>query len=254
MIRLMRAEWKKIWLPKLSRLLLLFIPIASALVGLLFALTTQVTQERTLSELSAMSIIEVNMLGVDVATILLLLFAAMHIGREFQGKTIQTYLAATPARHQYFTAKALLYTFVALAISILVALITFMDGRLLISAVHKQMPPLAEVLRFAAGCIVMPPFYVLLTVCAAFSARNTAGGIILPLFVIFLPTLTEFFPSTLQQMVVPALPASAIHTLSGIAQKGSIEYTGVVAASIVLISWVALSCASAVWKLSEKDI
>jgi ABC-type transport system involved in multi-copper enzyme maturation permease subunit len=201
-----------------------------------------------------MSIIQVNMLGVDVATILLLLFVAIQIGREFQSKTIQLYLVVTPARSRYFIAKALAFCFVSLAVGVIVALVTLFNGQLLVSAVHKQMPASSAVWQFAAGCIVMPPFYVLLTVCAAFSARNTATGIVMPLIVLFLPAIAKLFPKMLQNMVIPALPASAIHTLSGVAQKGSIEYTGILAAFVILGFWVLLSAALSIWKFRKKDI
>ena len=254
MMKSISAEWKKMWFPKSSRLYLILATISSILTGLLFALTTQVTQDRSLFELEPMSIIEVNMLGVDVVTILLLLFVAIQIGREFQGKTIQSYLAATPARSRYFIAKALMFCLVSLVVGIIVALVTHFNGQLLVSAVHKQMPALSEVWQFAAGSIVMPPFYVLLTVCATFYARNTATGIVMPLIVLFLPAIAELFPKMLQNMVIPVLPASAIHTLSGMAQKGSIEYTGILTAFVTLGFWVLLSAASAIWRFCKKDI
>ncbi|MGF7141674.1 hypothetical protein HNQ56_000084 [Anaerotaenia torta] len=56
-----------------------------------------------------MSVIEINMLGVDVAAILLILFSAVQVGREFQGKMIQTYLMAVPDRTRYFGAKLMMF-------------------------------------------------------------------------------------------------------------------------------------------------
>ncbi len=50
------------------------------------------------------------------------------------------------------------------------------------------------------------------------------------------------------------LPASAMHTLSGMAQVGSMEYIGAPAAFAVLISWGALASALAVWYFRHKDI
>ena len=76
----------------------------------------------------------------------------------------------------------------------------------------------------------------------------------MPLLVLFLPAIAELFPRMLRDMVIPALPASAIHTLSGMAQKGSMEYTGIVAAFVILGFWVLLSAASAIWKFRKKDI
>lgn len=254
LIHLIRAEWGKIWFPKSSRLYLLTAVVFSVLTGLVFAFTTQITQNKALSELKPMSVIEVNMLGVDVSTILLVLFTAVQIGREFQGKTIQTYLTATPARSRYFFAKALTFCLLSLVIGTIVALITLFNGQLILSATHRQVVSTSEVWQFAAGCIAMLPFYVLLTVCATFSSRNTATGIVAPCIVMFLPAIAELFPKALENTFIPTLPASAIHTLSGVAQKGSIEYTGILAAFMILVSWVLLSSALAIWNFRKKDI
>lgn len=254
MIQAIRAEWRKVWFPKSSRLYLPIAVISSILTGLVFSFTTQITQNRALSELKPMEVISANMLGVDVSTILLMLFVAVQIGKEFQGKTIQTYLTATPARSRYFAAKALTFCLLSLAVGIIVALVTLFNGQLILSATHRQAVSASEVWQFAAGCIAMPPFYVLLTVCATFSSRNTATGIVAPFVVMFLPAIAELFPKTLQNTFIPTLPASAIHTLSGMAQKGSIEYTGILAAFIILVLWVLLSSALAIWNFRKKDI
>lgn len=185
-MKMIAAEWEKIWFVKSSRLYIVFATIASILIGAVFPLTIQVTQGRPLSEFEPMQIISANMLGVDVATVFLLFFIAAQIGREFQEKTIQSYLSVSPARVRYFFSKVVLYFLLALAIGIVVALVTQMSGRLFVTSVHKQVPSSDELWRFTIGCIAMPIFYALLTVCAAFSARTTAMGIIVPVFVLFL--------------------------------------------------------------------
>lgn len=60
------AEMKKIRFSRFSRLYLIMTIALSVLVGLLFSLTTNVTQSRALEELKPMEVITVNMLGVDV--------------------------------------------------------------------------------------------------------------------------------------------------------------------------------------------
>lgn len=79
----------------------------------------------------------------------------------------------------------------------------------------------------------MPIFYVLLAVGATFVSRGTAAGIVTPRAVMFLPAILELFPKTVQEVCVPVLPTSAIHTLSGMAQAGSMEYTGVLVAFVI---------------------
>ena len=125
-MKMISAEWKKIWFIKSYRIYLILATIASILIGVAFSLTTRITQGRPLSEFEPMQIISINMLGVDIVTIFLLLFIAVQIGREFQEKTIQSYLSASPARTRYFFAKATIYFLIALVIGTVVALATQM--------------------------------------------------------------------------------------------------------------------------------
>lgn len=253
-MRMIAAEWQKIWFVQSSRNYLMLATAVSILMGAVFSLTIRVTQGRALSEFEPMQIMSVNMLGVDIASVLLMFFIATQIGREFQENTVQPYLAAAPARARYFFARAALYFLISLGIGSVVALATQLSGRLFISVVGKQMPPPAEVWQYTVGCVAMPIFYSLLTVCATFSARKTAGGIVAPMFVLFLPELAKFFPEMLQATTIPALPASAIHALSGAAERGSMEDIGVAAALLVLGSWLVLSGLTALWKFRKNDI
>ena len=69
-----------------------------------------------------------------------------------------------------------------------------------------------------------------------------------------LPAIAELFPRAVQEALVPVLPASAIHTLSGMAQAGSMEYAGAPAAFAVLVAWGALASALAVWCFRQGHI
>ena len=253
-MKMICADWKKIWFIKSSRHYLIFATIASMLIGAAFPLTIHITQGRPLSEFESMQIISANMLGVDVVTVFLLFFIAVHIGREFQEKTIQSYLSASPARGSYFLSKMAIFFLLSLTIGVIVAFSTQMSGRFFVTTAHKQIPSSEELWRFTFGCILMPIFYALLTVCATFSARNTAMGIIAPVFVLFLPALAKLFPEMLQSTIIPALPASAIHMISGVAEKGDLEYMGIFPAFLILVSWILISSIIAIWRFRKKDI
>lgn len=253
-MKMISAEWKKIWFVKSSRYYLIFITIASILIGGIFPLTTRVTQGRLLSEFEPMQIISANMLGVDVVTVFLLFFIAVQIGREFQEKTIKSYLSASPARTSYFFSKMVIFFLIAIIIGIIVAFATQMSGRFFVTTVHKQIPSSKELWRFTFGCISMPIFYALLTVCTTFSTRNTTMGIIVPIFVLFLPAIAKLLPEMFQIIIISVLPASAIHMLSGVAEKGALEYIGIFPAFLILLSWLFISGVIAIWKFRKKDI
>ena len=100
----------------------------------------------------------------------------------------------------------------------------------------------------------MPLFYVLLAVSATFCTRSTAAGTAIPFAVLFLPAIAELLPGALRGALVPLLPASAIHTLSGQAQIGSAEHTGVLVALAVLAAWALLPAVFAAWRFQRTDV
>lgn len=172
-MKLIYAELKKIWFLRTSRIYLMFSMVASVLIGLTFSLTTKITQNRSLSELNSMEILSVNMLGVDVVTIFLIIFIAIQVGREFQEKTMQSYLMVAPTRSHYLLAKVMVFFLISFGIGIVVAAVTWMNGQILISKVHKAAPTWEIMGQFIVGCLVMPIFYSLLTVCATFLVNNS---------------------------------------------------------------------------------
>jgi ABC-2 type transport system permease protein len=55
-------------------------------LGLIFSLTTSVTQGKAISEMSSIDVISSCMLGVDVTAIMLIIFAAISNAKEFTTK------------------------------------------------------------------------------------------------------------------------------------------------------------------------
>ncbi|WP_133158703.1 hypothetical protein [Clostridium thermosuccinogenes] len=98
----------------------------------------------------------------------------------------------------------------------------------------------------------MPITYTVLAICASFFFRNTAGGIVSPLLIMFLPSFIKIFPSDIQDILISIIPASAIHSLSGIARGA--EDIGIAVALLVLAMWCILGSIIAVRSFGKKDI
>ena len=92
MNRLILAEYKKIFFSKFSRRYLLVLVVAGVAFGVVLSLTTRMTTGRHLNELAPHEVLSMNMLGVDLASIMLIAFAAMCVHREFSTKSIQASL------------------------------------------------------------------------------------------------------------------------------------------------------------------
>src|SRR5690625_5260136 len=98
MKNIIQAEYKKIFFLSFSKVFLTFTIGISLLIGVIFAVTTNITQGTAITDLSVMEVVSANMLGVDLASILLIIFTALTISREFTAETIYTSLAAIPNR------------------------------------------------------------------------------------------------------------------------------------------------------------
>ncbi|WP_080874651.1 ABC transporter permease [Oceanobacillus timonensis] len=121
MRNIMQAEYKKIFFLRFSKMYLLFTIGISLALGFIFAVTTNVTQGTAITDLSVMEVVSANMLGVDLASILLIVFTALTISREFTAETIYTTLATVPNRKKLFLGKYIIFFLLSIAMSILMA-------------------------------------------------------------------------------------------------------------------------------------
>jgi hypothetical protein len=211
-----------------------------------------IIQGRGIKDLSAMEVININMLSIDVATIFLFIFVSMEIGREFQNRSIQIYASLIPNRKKYFMSKLVAYLFISVIIGLIVSLLSMGNGYLIIRIFNKPFPSIYQVMRFLFGCIFMPITYTVLAICASFFFRNTAGGIVSSLLIMFLPSFIKIFPGDIQDILISIIPASAIHSLSGIARGA--EDIGIAVALLVLAMWCILGSIIAVRSFGKKDI
>ncbi|WFA09298.1 hypothetical protein [Tissierella sp. Yu-01] len=254
MIKAIDFQWNKIWFLRSARIYLLIAFITSIFIGAIFSITTDITQDRGLKDLTAAEIIEINLLSIDVATIFLLIFVSLEIGKEFQNKSIQTYVSVIPNRRRYFFSKLLTYLGISIVLGIIVGMISLGNGYLIIKIMNKPFPSIYGVMRFFFGCILMPITYVVFATSAAFFFRSTSGGIVFPVLIMFLPSFIKIFPSFIQEAFVPIIPASAIHSIAGVAQIGGMEDIGIILALFTLSIWYIIGCFISIKTIERIDI
>lgn len=256
MNRLILAEYKKIFFLKFSRRYLLVLVVAGVAFGVVLSLTTRMTTGRHLNELAPHEVLSMNMLGVDLASIMLIAFAAMCVHREFSTKSIQASLAVTPARMRWFAAKLLTYLGLSLVISVVTVSLAYLVSQLLL--VMNGMPPVsvaeATVRRMLIGVMVMPVFYCLLTVSAAFIFWSGAGAVAFALAVLAAQAVLGILPEGVQSFLLPVAPQAAIHNLAGMSPPGSFEAVSRLASAAVLAAWVAATALTAGWKFQRQDV
>ncbi len=254
--KLIKAEYQKIIFLKFSTTFLGILLITSLAMGLIFSLTTNVTQGKSIAEMNPTDIISASMLGIDVAAIMLIIFTALSISNEFSTKLIHVSLAVTPDRKRFYYSKFLTYCLLAGVISLLVTFTTFFAGQLVLVANGIPMASLKDnsLVQLIIGSAVMPVFYCLLTVAATFIFRSSAGGITFSLVVMFIPALIKMGPENIQKLILPILPQSSLHSLSGIVSENLYELLGNAMSILLLLLWIGITASIGIFQFIRKDI
>ncbi len=155
---------------------------------------------------------------VGIGELIIVVLGALVITSEYSTGMIRTSLTVMPRRAALYAAKALVFTAVSLAVSLLTSLAAFFTGQAILSSKHinttlAQPYALRAVLLSAAVVTV----FGLLAYGAGAIIRNTAGAITAMLGVIFLiPLLIQALPSSWYQQLEPWLPGGpALDPISG---------------------------------------
>jgi ABC-type transport system involved in multi-copper enzyme maturation permease subunit len=256
MRNLIQAEFKKIFFQKSSKVYMLTLILVSLVLGLIFSLTTSVTQGKAIVELSSMDVLSSNILGVDMANIMLIIFTAMSISKEFTTKLINISLAITPNRKRFYLGKVITFFILSAIISIVIVLLSYSTSQLILAANKMPLVTLRDnaVRQFIIGVMIMPLFYAIITVAATFIFKSSAGAITFSLVVMIIPALVKMFSDSIQRILLPIFPQTAIHSLSGAVEKGSAESIGVINSIIVLLMWVLLTSLVARISFQKEDL
>lgn len=253
---LIKAEYQKIAFLKSSKIFLITLIVASLTLGLIFALTTNVTQGKAISKIPPIDVISSCMLGVDVTAMMLIIFAAISNAKEFSTKLIHVTLAVTPNRKRLFLSKLVTYFLIGTVISLIVSVLTYLAGQLILLANGRAMVSLADpfLRQFILGTLFMPVFYCILTVAAVFVFRSSGGAITFSLGIMFVPALVKMFSQSIQKIILPLLPQASLHSLSGTASKGSYEILGIGASILLLLTWIGITSLIGTFQFIRKDV
>ncbi len=256
MRNLIRSEFKKIFFLKSSRIYILTLIVLSLVLGLIFSLTTNVTQGKAITDLSSMDVLSANMLGVDLANIMLIIFTAISISKEFSTKLINVSLVITPNRKKFFLGKIITFFLLSTAISIIVVILAYLASQLILTVNDMPRVTLQDlaVRQFILGVMTMPIFYAIITVAAVFLFNSGAGAITFSLGVMALPALIKMFSNSIQRTLLPVFPQSAIHNLSGLVKEGSAESLGIIGSICLLLAWIIVTSITAIIKFQKQDI
>lgn len=251
MKNLIKADFKKIFYLPGNRSFLLSTICLSILLGMIFLFTTNVTQGRALIELSSMEVIDITLLGMDVAAIMLLIFTANFIKKDLTSGAVHTNLAITPVRGNYFLSKVSFISILAILLSIVLILLFFAIDQLVLSM--NGMGGLSifalNIFTKIVGSIVMVLFYSLLSASGTFYLQSAFRGAAFALSVMFLPALIKMFPADISDILLPIFPEDALSALIDVhSADGSL-----LRAILVLLLWIIVSSLIGQWKFKKMD-
>ena len=254
--KLIHTEYKKIIFLRFSKIYLGLIILVSLLMSLVFSLTTSITRGKTLSQIPPIDVVTASMLGIDVSAIMLIVFTALSISSEFSTKLIHVSLAVTPNRKRFYYSKFVTYFLLSLVTSLIVTLLTYLIGHLIlnINGLTLDSFDVVTLHQFVLGCMIMPIFYCLLTVAATFIFRNSAGAITLSLGVLLFPGIINLLSNGIRKWIIPIMPMSAVHSLSGVANASNYELLGTGQSILILLLWIGGTSLIGIIQFERKDV
>lgn len=228
--------------------------LAAALTALLFCVSLPITQGVTAADLPAGEVLAAALLGIDVAAVVLVVLGASFAGSEYATGLAQPTFVLTPRRGRVLLAKAAVTAGVAAVVAVLAAVLCVAVGQAVLVASGLPAAQLdAALLRLAAGSALTPVFYALVALAGAMLTRSTGGGVTVALGLLFLPAVVGWLPGPVAGAVV-ALPAAALHGISGAADPGTAEYLPAGAAAAALLAWTAVLLGAAAARLRSRDV
>lgn len=245
-MNLIKADFKKIFYLPAYRNFLMTTVILSIVFGAIFLFTINITQGKALTDLTFIEMIDISFLGIDVTTIMLIIFTAMFISKDLSPGAVHTNLAITPDRRKYFLSKIIFMVVLFIIISTAVTALLVIISQLIASAIGLSGLSAAGsgFVQLIIGSIIMILFYTLLSAAGTFYIQSAAGGITFALGIMFLPALIKIGVS---DPLLVIFPENALNYFIG-AGSGSF-----VLSAAVLLAWMIIPSVIALWKFKKID-
>src|SRR5690625_81412 len=253
MKHLIKADFKKVSYLQSYRNFLIAIFLLSIFFGITFLFTIDLTAGKKLTALSSIEVMDITLLGIDVTTIMLIIFTANFISKEFSTDAIHTSLAITPLRQKYFLSKTFFIVKLTILVSIaLISLIFIIDQFILSINNMDRLSLLNQALLIKLiGAVIMPIFYSLLSMAGTFYTQLASGGVTFALGVMFMPALIKMFPASFSDVVLLIFPENSLHVFTEI-NTSSISGL-LINAVLILLLWILISNLLGFWKFKKSD-
>ena len=208
----MRSEWTKLWTLRSTRWSLAAAVIAMVLLAILVAVV-QMNRWPHFSahERASYDSIDNGAGGYHLAQLAIGVLGVMIITGEYTTGMIRSSFMAVPRRLPVLWAKLGVFSAVTFVLMLLSSFVAFFAVQAIVAQHHVQ-HSLGDphALRAVIGTALFLTVLGVLAIGIGALIRNTAGGIALFVFLLFvLPGITHILPSSVSEAINPYLPLSA---------------------------------------------
>jgi ABC-2 type transport system permease protein len=207
-----RSEWTKLWTLRSTRWSLAAAVIAMVLLAILVAVV-QMNRWPHFSahERASYDSIDNGVGGYHLAQLAIGVLGVMIITGEYTTGMIRSSFMAVPRRLPVLWAKLGVFSAVTFVLMLLSSFVAFFAVQAIVAQHHVQ-HSLGDphALRAVIGTALFLTVLGVLAIGIGALIRNTAGGIALFVFLLFvLPGITDILPSSVSETINPYLPLSA---------------------------------------------
>jgi ABC-type transport system involved in multi-copper enzyme maturation permease subunit len=211
-LNVLRSEWTKLWTLRSTRWSLLAAVAAMAGLGALIA-AVQMGRWTHLApdERAVYDSIDTSVAGYHLAQLAIGVLGVLVISGEYSTGMIRSSLMAVPRRLPVLWAKLAVFCSVTFVLMLVATFVSFFAVQAIVHQ-HGQQHALSDphALRAVVGTALFLTALGALAVGIGALVRNTAGGIALFVFVLFvLPGITAILPASTADAISPYLPLNA---------------------------------------------
>jgi ABC-2 type transport system permease protein len=215
--RVLRSEWTKLWTLRSTRWSLLAAVVAMAGLGILIA-AVQMSRWTHLEphERAVYDSIDTGVGGYHLAQLAIGVLGVLVISGEYSTGMIRSSFMAVPKRLPVLWAKVGVFAAVTFVLMLVASLVSFFGVQAIVSGHHLQ-HSLGDphALRVVVGTALFLTVLGILSIGIGGLVRNTAGGIALFVFLLFvLPGITAILPASIADAINPYLPLNAGFTVA----------------------------------------
>ncbi|MCW3021768.1 MAG: transporter permease subunit [Conexibacter sp.] len=213
----LRSEWTKLWTLRSTRWSLLAAVVAMAGLGILIA-AVQMGRWTHLDphERAVYDSIDTGVGGYHLAQLAIGVLGVLVISGEYSTGMIRSSFMAVPKRLPVLWAKIGVFAAVTFVLMLIASLVSFFGVQAIVTGHHLN-HSLGDphALRVVVGTALFLTVLGILSIGIGGLVRNTAGGIALFVFLLFvLPGITAILPASIADSINPYLPLNAGFTVA----------------------------------------